>query len=154
MNAEIGSIHEPLGPPPDTLGGSFVFKRALMAKKQLYGGLPPRHIRLIRNYLRELSDPDAKGARFTRIYLLWCRLVIYSNELDDLTRPDEGTVDQSTFNALKAGLKVLKRKRIGRIWDWNPHQSFAALGITEGTSRRPSTRAPSNSYQQPNSPEF
>jgi hypothetical protein len=37
---------------------------------------------------------------------------------------------KSTVNALKAGLAVLKRKRVGRIWDWNPKQSFEAIGIT------------------------
>jgi hypothetical protein len=35
-----------------------------------------------------------------------------------------------TVKALRAGLDVMKRKRVGRIWDWSPAQSFAALGIT------------------------
>jgi hypothetical protein len=44
-----------------------------------------------------------------------------------------------TVKALRAGLEVMKRKRVGRIQDWNPAQSFAALGImvtvrTEGSA--------------------
>jgi hypothetical protein len=27
--------------------------------------------------------------------------------------------------ALRAGLEVMKRKRVGRIWGWSPQQSFA-----------------------------
>jgi hypothetical protein len=33
-------------------------------------------------------------------------------------------------NALKAGIEVLRRKRLGLLRDWNPKQSFAAIGIT------------------------
>jgi hypothetical protein len=35
-----------------------------------------------------------------------------------------------TVKALRAGLEVMKRRRVGRIWDWSPQQSFGALGIT------------------------
>jgi hypothetical protein len=28
------------------------------------------------------------------------------------------------------GLEVLGRKRVCRLWDWNPAKSFAAIGIT------------------------
>jgi hypothetical protein len=132
-----------------------------MPRKQRYGGLSPRYVRLIRNYLRELTDLYRRGEHAPETYFLWCGLVTFSKELDNWTRPNQlmrsnqqGAISQSTFNALKAGLKVLIRKRIGRICDWNPHQSFAALGITEGTSSRPSTSAPSNSDQQANAPEL
>jgi hypothetical protein len=37
---------------------------------------------------------------------------------------------KSTVRALKAGLAVLRRKAVGRMWDMNPKQSFAAIGIT------------------------
>jgi hypothetical protein len=30
----------------------------------------------------------------------------------------------------------MKRKRVGRICDWNPYQSFAALGITVDAETR------------------
>jgi hypothetical protein len=33
-----------------------------------------------------------------------------------------------TVKALRAGFDVLKRKRVGRIQDWSPRQSVAALG--------------------------
>ena len=37
-----------------------------------------------------------------------------------------------TVKALRAGLEVMKRKRVGRIQDWSPQQSFAALRVAEG----------------------
>jgi hypothetical protein len=43
---------------------------------------------------------------------------------------DAGIKDKYMIEALKAGLKVLRKKRVGRLWDLNPHQSFAAIGIT------------------------
>jgi hypothetical protein len=145
----LKSAHGHSGPLGSTLDGSFIFKRALMPKKQRYGGLSPRYVRLVRDYLREVSKVDSRGAYYNlRLYLTWYRLVIYSKELDECPQPEPETINKSTFNALKAGLKVLKRKGIGRIWDLNPHQSFAALGITESTSRPASTHPPSNSDKQ------
>jgi hypothetical protein len=35
-----------------------------------------------------------------------------------------------TVKVLLAGLEVMKRKRVGRIWDLSPEQSVSALGIT------------------------
>jgi hypothetical protein len=96
-----------------------------MPKKQRYGGLSPRHVRLIRSYLRQLSDIE----RGTDTYMAWTWLVIDPASLDHVPQAEAG-INKSTINALKAGLEVLKRKRIGRIWDWNPSKSFAALGIT------------------------
>jgi hypothetical protein len=46
----------------------------------------------------------------------------------DLARA--GIKDKYMIEALKAGLKVLRKKRVGRLWDLNPHKSFAAIGIT------------------------
>ncbi len=37
---------------------------------------------------------------------------------------------KSTVKALKAGLAVLRCKRVGCMWDMNPKQSFVAIGIT------------------------
>ena len=110
-----------------------------MPKKRRYGGLSPRHVRLIRDHLRDIS------ATRDQLCWVWINLVIDAKRLDDALPAKP--IKKSTFNALKAGLKVLVRKRIGRIWDWNPHQSFAALGITESPSR-PSTNAQSTSEKQ------
>jgi hypothetical protein len=35
---------------------------------------------------------------------------------------------KTTVNALKAALVVLRRKRVGHIWNMSPEQSFAAIG--------------------------
>jgi hypothetical protein len=115
-----------------------------MRKKRRYGGLSPRQVRLIREYLRDISRSGGKWSP----YNIWFLMVIYSKQLDKCPRPEPGTVSNSTFNALKAGLKVLMRKRIGRIWDMNPEQSFATLGITVDTSRPPSTQVHLHSDEQ------
>ena len=116
-----------------------------MPKKQRYGGLLPRHVRLIRSYLRQLSDIES-GTDTWKAYTAWTWLVIDPASLDHVPQAEAG-INKSTINALKAGLEVLKRKRIGRIWDWNPHKSFAALGIT-ATASRPHGQSASNSDQK------
>ena len=35
-----------------------------------------------------------------------------------------------------SGLKVLRKKRLGCLMDLNPHQSFAAIGITSDCDTR------------------
>jgi hypothetical protein len=44
-------------------------------------------------------------------------------------------------NALKAGIEVLRRKRLGLLRDWNPKQSFAAIGITTPPMTAPEHRS-------------
>jgi hypothetical protein len=50
--------------------------------------------------------------------------------------PSDAGPCQRPVKALRAGLELMKRRRLGRICDWCPQQFFAALGITMGTAGR------------------
>jgi hypothetical protein len=107
-------------------GRHFTFKKATllaMRKKQRYGGLSPRHVCLIRDYLHTAyHTAEAWDARNVWIWLL------LNSEPSALARAKAAGLGQRHVNALKAGIGVLKRKRLGRLCDWNPKQSFAAIG--------------------------
>jgi hypothetical protein len=96
-----------------------------MRKKQSYGGLSPRHVRLIRDYLQ--TDYNTATAWDARNVWVW---LLLNCEPSALERAKTAGLGRRHVNALKAGLEVLKRKRLGRLCDWNPKQSFAAIGIT------------------------
>jgi hypothetical protein len=59
----------------------------------------------------------------------WTSLVFDDQRTAAKELADAGIKDKYMIEALKAGLKVLRKKRVGRLWDLNPHQSFAAIGI-------------------------
>jgi hypothetical protein len=59
----------------------------------------------------------------------WTSLVFNDPHTAAEQLADAGIKDKYMIEALKAGLKVLRKKRLGRLWDLNPHRSFAAIGI-------------------------
>jgi hypothetical protein len=59
----------------------------------------------------------------------WTSLVFNDPHTAAEQLADAGINDKYMIEALKAGLKVLRKKRLGRLWDLNPHRSFAAIGI-------------------------
>jgi hypothetical protein len=91
-------------------GRLFHFQRNTMAKKQRYGGLSPRYVRLIKDYLHKVyNSPEALDALNVWIWLL------LKSEPTAVEKAKAAGLGKSTVNALKAGLAVLKRKRVGRI---------------------------------------
>jgi hypothetical protein len=96
-----------------------------MRKKQRYGGLSSRHVRLIKDYLDELDNSSDLHA----VLNIWIWLLLDSAPAA-VEKAKAIGLGRRTVNALKAGIEVLKRKRAGRLCDWNPNQSFAAIGIT------------------------
>jgi hypothetical protein len=99
-----------------------------MRKKQRYGGLSPHHVRLIRDYLRAVSVERSMDA-----LNVWFWLVQDADSYA-LHKAKEAGFTLSTVNALKAGIAVLRRKRLGRLKSTlSPSRSFAALGITART---------------------
>jgi hypothetical protein len=98
-----------------------------MRKKQRYGGLSPRHVRLIRDYVTKLYEGSQQES--TAAIFVWTYLLLDCDESAVKSAKVAG-LGKSTVNALKAGLAVLKRKRVGRVWDVNPEQSFKTIGIT------------------------
>jgi hypothetical protein len=108
-----------------------------MRKKQRYGGLSPRHVRLIRDYLQTAyNTATAWDARNVWVWLL------LNSEPSALERAKAAGLGKRHVNALKAGIEVLKRKRLGRLCDWNPKQSFAAIGISIAEDELEPTQAP------------
>jgi hypothetical protein len=96
-----------------------------MLKKQRYGGLTTQHVCLIRDYLHKVyNSPEAWDALNVWIWLL------LNSQPTAVGKAKAVGLGKRTVNALKAGLAVLKRRRVGRIWDMNPLQSFSAIGIT------------------------
>jgi hypothetical protein len=98
-----------------------------MPKKKPYGGLTRHQVRLIRQYLRTLYG-DVPQATSTAALFAWTWLVMDCDGLASMNADAAGLVS-GTVKALRAGLEVLKRKRVGRIHDSSPSQSFAAIGI-------------------------
>jgi hypothetical protein len=98
-----------------------------MRKKQRYGGLSPHYVRLIRSYLQAVSADNSIRAWDALNVWIW---LVEDAESYALHKAKAAGLGQSTVNALKAGIAVLKRKRIGRLKAWSPSRSFAALGIT------------------------
>jgi hypothetical protein len=47
-----------------------------MPKKKPYGGLSTHHVRLIRNYLKTLCDPDVPQTTTTAAPFAWINLVM------------------------------------------------------------------------------
>jgi hypothetical protein len=101
-----------------------------MRKKQRYGGLSPHYVRLIRKYLKTLYAPNAPQATMTATLFAWIDIVMGADPMAASRLQTRGLAS-GTVKALRACLEVMKRKRVGRIWDWSPQQSFAALEITE-----------------------
>jgi hypothetical protein len=60
---------------------------------------------------------------------VWTSLVFDDQHTAAAELARAGIKDKYMIEALKAGLKVLRKKRLGRLLDLNPHQSFAAIGI-------------------------
>ena len=90
-------------------------------KAQRYGGLSPRQVRLIKDYLRT----HAASAVVTNhdAFSTWVYLVERGEEWAR-GRAALAGISTSTVDALAAGLAAMKRKRVGRIWRLNPRQSF------------------------------
>jgi hypothetical protein len=96
-----------------------------MRKKQRYGGLSPRHVRLIRDYLHTAHNT----AEAWTVHNVWTWLLL-DGEPVAIEKAKAAGLGRSHVNALKAGIETLRRKRLGRLCDWNAKQSFAAIGIT------------------------
>ena len=94
-----------------------------MRKKKPYSGLSPYQARLIRRYL---SDVRASGNGWPLCYL-WLSMLTGETNVDALAA--FGKTDAKTAKAMLAGMAVLKRKKIGRIWDCSPYYSLACIGI-------------------------
>jgi hypothetical protein len=106
-----------------------------MRKKQHFGGLSPRHVRLIRDYLRHTACDTAEAwDAYNTWLLLDCEPVA-------IEKAKAAGLGRRHVNALKAGIEVLRRKRLGLLRDWNPKQSFAAIGITTPPMTAPEHRS-------------
>jgi hypothetical protein len=83
-----------------------------------HGGLSSRYF-LIRDCLTKFSHGTQQEA--TASYFVWTWLVLEC-EPDAITKAAEAGLAKAkaTVNAVTAGLAVLKRKRVGRVWDMNP----------------------------------
>jgi hypothetical protein len=99
-----------------------------MRIKQRHGGLSPHYVRLIRSYLRTLYAPNVPQATMTAALFAWIDIVI-GDDATAASRLQTLGLASGTAKALRAGLEVMKRRRVGRICDWSPQQSFAALEI-------------------------
>jgi hypothetical protein len=73
---------------------------------------------------------------------VWTSLVFNDQHTAAKELADAGIKDKYMIEALKAGLKVLRKKRVGRLLDLNPHQSFAAIGITSTKRGADEQRSP------------
>ena len=107
-----------------------------MRKKQLYGGLSPQHVRFIRDYLHTAYNTVEAWTAHN----VWTWLLLDCEPIA-IEKAKAAGLGRSHVNALKAGIEVLRRKRLGRLCDWNAKQSFAAIGITtklDDKSKRPS----------------
>jgi hypothetical protein len=96
-----------------------------MRKKQRRGGLSPHHVRLIRKYLCTLYDPNASQATTTAALFAWTDLFM-GGDLMAASRLQTIGLAGGTVKALRAGLEVMKRKRVGRIWALEPRRSRPA----------------------------
>src|ERR1044071_3524538 len=92
-------------------------------RKKPYGGLPPRQAKLIRNYL---SAQRASVDRWP-VCRLWLSMLTGMTNANELAAYCK--IDVKTAKAMLAGMAVLKRKRLGRIWSCTPYYSFACIGI-------------------------
>jgi hypothetical protein len=93
------------------------------------------------------SAEKLKQQQNTHALFAWVGLVLLGDvrgARDRLARA--GIEDKYVIDALNDGLKVLRKKRLGRLMDLNPHQSFAAIGIISerDTKHRAALPAPSS----------
>jgi hypothetical protein len=77
----------------------------------------------------EIRKQRQKSQQNHAAFSAWLSLVCNNQRAAAAYLADAGITDKYMLEALKAGLKVLRKKRLGRLWDLNPHQSFAAIGI-------------------------
>jgi len=115
-----------------------------MRKKQRYGGLSPRHVRLIRDYLHTAHNT----AEAWTAHNVWTWLLLDCEPVA-IEKAKAVGLGRSHVSAVKAGIEVLRRKRLGRLCDWNAKQSFAAIGITTPASEpeRPQARTDMSAAQ-------
>jgi hypothetical protein len=98
--------------------------------RKCHGGLSPPHVRLMRKYLKTVYDPNVPQATMTSVLFAWTDVIMGADGMAASRLQTVGLAG-GTATALRAGLEVMKRERVGCIWDWSPAQAFATLGINE-----------------------
>jgi hypothetical protein len=76
-----------------------------------------------------LYAPNVPQATATAALFAWIELFMGADVMA-ASRLQTIGLASGTVKALRAGLEVMKRRRVGRIWDLSSQQSFAAIGIT------------------------
>ena len=141
-------------------------------KKQLYGGLPPRHVRRIKEYLNyfpearyllskhDIVHPEyglmrMHAAEEQAAIMAWVHLIVGSKHWAAEKLVVAG-FDKYTITALEAGLKVLKRKRVAERLIWAcAEAAFEKIGITadwtpDGPQQILCIRRPENQHSHRN----
>jgi hypothetical protein len=90
----------------------------------------------------EIRKQRQKQQQHMDAFSAWVSLVCNDQRAAAADLADAGINDKYMIEALKAGLKVLRKKRVGRLLDLKPHQSFAAIGITSTKRGADEQRSP------------